>query len=367
MAEAFKNLFNRQFFEDFTGIVERFVPEFDKDQFIADIFDEAWEARELKARARHTTRTLGTHLGDDYKKNVNVILEIIDYLQKSKSHKPGIESMFFPDFIEVYGLQDYDLSMKAMEKITQFFSCEFAVRPFIEKYPKKSLVQMQKWADHPHENVRRFASEGCRPRLPWGMALKALKKDPGPIIPILEKLKNDDSEFVRKSVANNLNDISKDNPVLVLDLIRKWKGKTKNTDWILKHGSRTLLKEANPEALELFGYASAAKLKLSDIKILNPEIKLGDYLEFAFRIENRSTEELLVRIEYGVYYQKANGSLSKKVFKISESKFEQGAIKNVNRKQHFKQITTRKYHKGLHRLSIIINGRESDQKDFKLI
>ncbi len=141
--------------------------------------------------------------------------------------------MVFTEYVENFGLEHYDISMSAMEFITQFISCEYAIRPFIIRYPGKAMKQMLQWSKHESLHVRRFSSEGCRPRLPWAMALPALKKDPTLILPILENLKDDSSEFVRKSVANNLNDIAKDNPDTVLGIVKRWQGNS--TPYRLDH------------------------------------------------------------------------------------------------------------------------------------
>lgn len=163
--------------------------------------------------------------------------------------------MFFPDYIERFGMEDYAVAVGTMERLTAFTSCEFAVRPFIKKHEGQMLEQMLGWSEHSSHHVRRLASEGSRPRLPWAMALPKLKKDPSPILPILENLKVDSSEYVRRSVANNLNDISKDNPDVALSVFRDWIGHSPETNRIVKHGCRTLLKQGVPEAMELFGFS----------------------------------------------------------------------------------------------------------------
>ncbi len=366
MAEAFKNIYNKRFFEGFIKALLFVIPNFDKKQFLNNIYDDEWENRELKQRMRHISTTLKGFLSADYKTSINTIYELTNYLQ-DKQFGLSLEYMFLPDFVEQYGLDDYTTSVKALEKITQFTSCEFAVRPFIIKYPDQMMKQMLVWSKHEHHGVRRFSSEGCRPRLPWAMALRKLKENPKPIIPILENLKNDKSEFVRKSVANNLNDISKDNPEVVIKLAKKWQGKSQNTDWIIKHGCRTFLKQGNSEVMELFGFGSVKNIKIENFKITTPKVRIGQNLEFDFRLLNNNNQNTKIRLEYGLYYQKANGTLSKKVFKISEKEYIGNSITQIDRKQSFRVITTRKFHLGSHQLSIIINGKEFEKLDFELI
>ena len=367
MAELFKNLYNDRFFNKFLTTVCRVVPNFNRDGFITEIYDEGWEARELKQRMRHISVVLERYLEGNYAEKLHTVLQTIEAIKVEGNREESVEYMFFPDFVEVFGLDDYDTSIKAMEQITQFTSCEFAIRPFIIRYEKQAVVQLKKWCKHKSEHVRRLASEGCRPRLPWAMALPAFKKDPAPILPILEKLKNDPSEYVRRSVANNLNDIAKDNPELLVSIAQKWKGKSKETDALVKHACRTLLKQGIPEVMELFGFGSVENLKIEEFKVNTPQIAIGDAVEFSFQLKNTAHQPALVRLEYGIYYQKANGSLSRKVFKISEKEYSANSVTEVIRKQSFRLITTRVFHPGLHQVSIILNGQEFEKRDFELV
>ena len=266
MAEPFKNMYNKQFFDLFTKDLRLVIDDFDAHGFVSQIMDDEWEGRELKQRWIHITSILKKFLPADYKEAIAKILELLDHVKSTRPDFSVIDDTKFGlmleygvimnNYVEQYGLDDYETSVKAIEKITQFTSCEFVTHPFIIKYPDEMMKQMLVWSKHEHWGVRRLASEGCRPRLPWAMALPNLKKDPTPIIPILENLKNDPARFVRLSVANNLNDIAKDNPEIVIDLAKKWKGESKEVDWIIKHGCRTLLKQGIPEVMELFGFDS---------------------------------------------------------------------------------------------------------------
>ncbi len=367
MAELLKYIYNTKFFDRFTTSVKEVVPHFNEAAFLKDIYDNEWENRELKQRMRHITMVLKNHLSDRFNVNVETILKLIPVLEKNGVKPDNLEYIFLPDFVELFGLNHYEVSIKAFETITQFVSCEFAVRPFIIKYQENIMKQMLLWSKHKHPSVRRLATEGCRPRLPWAMAIPSLKYNPAPIMPILKNLKNDSSEYVRRSVANNLNDISKDHPETVITLVKKWQGKTKETDWLIKHACRTLLKQGNAEVMTLFGFGNIDNIKITDFKILTQKIKIGDAVEFTFKLANTSQNTSKIRLEYGLYYQKANGSLSRKVFKISERDFPENSTTVINRKQSFKVITTRKFHIGRHQVSIIINGNELDILDFELI
>jgi len=366
MPEPFKNLFNKEYFENFTEIAGNYIPSFDKKKFIDQIFDDNWDERALKERARHTSTVLHTHLSGNYKEDVELIFRIIDHISESPSLKPGIEAMFFADYLECFGLDHYDISIHAMERMTCFFSCEFAIRPYIIRYPQRTLSRMLQWSQNPHEQIRRLSSEGCRPRLPWGIAIPFLKKDPSPIIPILENLKNDESETVQRSVANNLNDISKDHPERVLALVREWKGKSKITDWIVKHGSRTLLKQGHPEAMALFGFLRADHIQISDFQIARKEIRIGEELEFTAVITNHEIKECNIRLEYAIGFLLSNNRYGQKVFKISESIYKAGMERKIVRKHSFRPISTRRYYAGIHQIRLIVNGVEKPPLEFIL-
>ncbi|MEP1095679.1 MAG: DNA alkylation repair protein [Cyclobacteriaceae bacterium] len=366
MAEPLKNMYNENFFEGFISAIKRVYPDFNKVAFLNDIYAEDWEGKELKDRMYRISSVLYKHLNSDFSNAVKVIRQLVEFL-KSGQDQMSFEYMFLPDLIEKNGLDEYETSVSALEDITQFTSCEFAVRPFIIKYPQQMMEQMYTWSTHQNQNVRRLASEGCRPRLPWAMALPALKENPKPILPILKNLKNDPSEFVRRSVANNLNDISKDNSSLVVDIAKTWFGKTKETDALVKHACRTLLKQGNQEMMELFGSGSSDEFKIKKFKVTTPKVKIGESLAFAFQLINSRKTSAKIRLEYGLYFQKANGALSKKVFKISEKVYPENSTTVVNRKQTFRVITTRKYHPGLHQVSIIVNGKEHGKISFELV
>jgi 3-methyladenine DNA glycosylase AlkC len=368
-------MWNERFFDGFMKALKCIIDDFDERAFLSQIMDDEWDNKELSQRWMHISTILKNFFFFFYKNAVAKIVELFNHVKKTQywisvektQFGLSLEYGILSGFVGEYGLDDYETSVKAIEEITQFTSCEGAVRPFIVKYPNEMMKQMLAWSKHEHWAVRRLSSEGCRPRLPWHMALPKLKENPAPIIPILENLKNDTSEIVRKSVANNLNDIAKDNPETVIDLAKKWQGVSKNTDWIIKHGCRTLLKQGNTEALEIFGLNVIKNVSIKDFQISTPKVKIGESLEFSFKLLNNNKEKTKIRLEYGLYYQKANGTLSKKVCKISEKEYAENSITQITRQQSFRVITTRVFHPGLHQVSIIINGNEFEKYDFELI
>jgi 3-methyladenine DNA glycosylase AlkC len=364
--EPLKNSLNKKFFQTFFNSWKSLDPNFDKSKMEESIFDINWDNIELKARSRHLALMIHNQLPKNFKDSSEFLISIIERLKTKEQIIFSYEYFFIADFVEVFGIDSVDDSIAAMEQITKYITCEFAVRPFIINDKKKLMDQMLVWSAHKHENVRRFSSEGCRPKLPWGMALNELIKDPSPILPILENLKADESLFVRKSVANNLNDISKDHPDLVLSILKRWKNHSEHTNWIIKHACRTLLKAGNPKAMQLFGYANNSELSIGNIQLHTPTVKMGNQLQFRFILKNNSRKSELIRIEYGLYFLKANGKQNRKVFKISEREFNSGEEILISKNHTIKEITTRKYYLGEQKLSLIVNGIEIEQTKFTL-
>ncbi|WP_316842928.1 DNA alkylation repair protein [Pedobacter gandavensis] len=365
MSTLLKNIYSPAFYQQLSEVLIKTLPSFDQQQFLFKIFDEEFEKKELKARMRHTANVLHQFLPVAYEERVELLVNIVQALRRTGKGEDSLAFMFLPDYIETYGLDDFENSMRAIEFLTQFVSCEFAVRPFMLKYSEEMLAQMIAWSLHENHKVRRLATEGSRPRLPWAMALPELKKDPRAVLPLLENLKNDPSEWVRRSVANHLNDIAKDHPDLVIDIAKRWKGKHKETDAIIKHGCRTLLKQGHVEILKHYGLDSE-NVKISNFQIATPVTPIGGDLYFSFDLFNELQEAQMIRLEYGLYYKRQNGTWSKKVFKISEKSYAGAEKLNISRKQSFKLITTRKFYPGIQRLSIIANGVEKLIKEFEL-
>jgi len=359
MAEKLKDMFfTSSSIKAMADVLKRYYPDFDKKRFVSLVFDDGFESKELKARMRHTTQCLRQVLPKSYKKALSV-------LRKAAPHVKGFEAMCLPDYVELYGLDDWDLSLDALALFTKYASSEFAVRPFIIRDPKRAMAFMGKLAKDKDANVRRFASEGCRPRLPWAMAIPAFKKDPSLILPILEKLRDDDSEFVRRSVANNLNDISKDHPKLVLDTCERWFGKSTNTDWIIKHACRTMLKAGDSRAMLLFGFGDPKHIAVKKFTLDKKKLAIGGNTQFAFTLQVAAKGACKVRLEYAVHFARAGGGVSKKVFKITENSFAPGEHA-VIKKHSFVDMSTRRHHPGEHRITIIVNGAEKAQESLTL-
>ena len=356
MAEQLKNLYSKEFIKKLANRLFLAFTNFEKEDFINSIFDTSWQNLELKQRMRHIAITLNKYLPLSYKKQLEILKEV-------KKDFTGLEAMIFQDFVEVFGLDDFDESMKALEVFTQEASSEFAIRQFILKYEEQTMNQMKIWAKSKNEHLRRLSSEGCRPRLPWAISLPTFKQNPTKPLEIIELLKNDKSLYVRKSVANNLNDISKDNPQLVIKFVKENLGSTKELDWICKHASRTLLKKGDKQILELFNFDKSHHINLIDF-CYDKSVNIDENLSFSFEIN--SDENIgNIRVEYVIYYLKSNNIHNKKVFMISQNEIKSSS-KKFTKKQSFKNMTTRKHYLGKHFIAILINGEEILKKEFYL-
>jgi len=359
MSELLKDMLNHESLREFALCIQSVHNSFQVDAFLKSTMDETWNGLELKARGRQITLNLGKYLPADYSVAIRIIDKVIE------SCDPFLR-LVLPDFVEVYGQDEvnWDLSINALERYTQYSSSEFAVRPFIMKQEERMMAQMYAWSKHENEHVRRLASEGCRPALPWGQALVSFKKDPAPVLTILEQLKTDPSPYVRKSVANNLNDISKTHPDLVAKLAKDWYGKNEHTDWIVKHGCRTLLKKGNRDVLAIFGFHDAASADISGLTLETASVPIGDDLTFSFTISTK--EATKVRLEYGIDYVKSNGKRNRKIFQISEISLKANQRKAYTKKHSFEDVSTRKHYPGTHSVTLIVNGAERGTLDFDL-
>jgi 3-methyladenine DNA glycosylase AlkC len=359
MPEKLRNIFfQKKFVVELGVVVKKSYPTFDEERFKKLVLDKSWKDKELKERMHHVTECLHQTLPEEYPKALKILL-------KAAPSFKGFDSLVFPDYVEYYGQEHWDLSMPALKEFTKLCTSEFAVRPFLDQDPVKGMEYMYKWADDKHEAVRRLSTEGCRPRLPWAMALQKFKKDPSPIIPILEKLLDDKSETVRRSVANNINDISKDNPQIALHFCEKWHGRSDNVNRVIKHACRDMLKSGNKRAMILFGFEDPSHIQMSDLKLEKKRLKIGDDLLFSFNLIVPGKSKSKIRLEYIIHYVKSAGKLSGKVFQITENEFNPGTH-NISRKRSFADVSTRKHFPGTHHITIIANGVEKASEKFDI-
>ena len=361
--EPIKNILNADSLREGALRIKSVYQPFPVDEFVKGAIDEAWDDLELKARGRQVTINLKKYLPENYGQCIAIFDKVVD------AYTSGlfVLGMSFNDFVEVYGQDDenWDLSISALAKYTMLWSAEFAVRPFIISNEERMMAQMLAWSKDEDEHIRRLASEGCRPALPWAMALPKFKKDPTPVLPILKQLKADPSQYVRKSVANNLNDISKTCPDIVVKIATDWYGENEHTNWIIKHGCRTLLKKGNRDILTLFGLDDIKNIEVDAFNLETTSVSIGGDLSFSFDIWAK--EQTKARLEYGIDYVKANGKKSRKMFKLSEVSLKSNEKKSYTRKHSFADLSTRKHYPGIHSVTLIVNGAEQGILDFELV
>lgn len=362
--EAFKDqFFNQSYIITLAEDIKASYPEFDSLSFIDKILDSDWNTRELKDRMHWISYSLHSFLPSRFEEALNILSQVATY--RLSQNRWGGGDLVFPDFVEQYGIQHYSLSMDALELFTQLSTAEFAVRPFIANYPEKMMHQMLIWASHPNEHVRRLASEGCRPKLPWGMVLRNLVNNPSPIIPVLEKLFNDSSEYVRKSVSNNLNDISKDHPELVIAFCKKMRNSKPKTERLIKHGLRTLLKNGNHEALNLFEFDTNLKLKDTNFTLGNKSLLIGEKLQMKLEFSISNAQK--IRVEYRIFFARPSGKSTSKLFQWTEKNLT-NIEKIVLIKNHsFADVSIRKHYEGEHRIQVFVNGKLFEEKSVFLL
>ena len=271
-------------------------------------------------------------------------------------------------YVERRGAEDPDAALDALARLTRHASAEFAIRPLLEQHPARTFDRLRHWAASPDAHLRRLVSEGTRPRLPWGRHLAALRHDPSPVLPLLDRLRDDPEEAVRRSVANHLNDIAKDHPGLALAVARRWlaEGDT-HVAGVVRHGLRTLVKAGDPAALALLGADPAAEVEVHDLRLAEARVPLGGTLRFSFLLRNASGRPVRAVIDYVVHLRRANGARSPKVFKLSTRTLPPAAGLTVRRAHSLRPVTVRRYYPGEHLLEIQVNGRIAARAPFELL
>jgi len=361
---ALKNLINENVIKKIAKDILKHYPSFDVKKFNA--LSAQINTLELKARVRLLAAELKELLPPDYSKALKILVKVMN-----EDHLSGFELWPFSEFIGQFGLDHFDESMEAMYVLTQRFTSEFAIRSFFIRDHKKVLDVFEKWARDKNVHVRRLVSEGSRPLLPWGERLILFVKDPMHTVPLLEILKNDDEIYVRKSVANHLNDISKHHPLLVIKLLRRWEMDCEGIHqdkitWIKRHALRTLIKKGHPEAMTFMGVDIKPKIKLQRFSLKQKKLTMGDKFSFNLVIESTSPRKQKLLIDYVIHFMKSNKTHGHKVFKLTAIEIEGKENIKIEKIHHLKKITTMKFYSGIQYLSIQINGEILKKVSFKL-
>ena len=274
---------------------------------------------ELKQRMQRTADVCWQFFPDNYNDSLKRLYAYAERINENK-----FCYMFMPDFIARYGAHDFKRSMQALKDFTEYSSSELAIRVFLENDLDRTLAIVKKWTGNKNVHIRRLASEGTRPRLPWAIRINALLGKPELCIPILQDLKSDNEKYVQKSVANHLNDISKDHPQKMLNLVKSWNTNEQSINWIIQHASRTLIKQGNRQALALFGADQKPNIAIKKFKLNSRKLLLGDNLVIELEINSQEKQPQQLIVDYKIHYVKASGRTSQKVFKLKKTTLNPG-------------------------------------------
>lgn len=342
-------------------------PSFDAKAFVADAL-RGYDTLNLMQRGRHIAHALHAHLPADYDAAIGKLLASLDHAPQDTDDTLGA-FLFLPytEFVSLFGLDHFATSMRALHALTQRFTGEFSVRPFIERFPELALAQLEAWASDPNEHVRRLVSEGTRPRLPWAPRLRVFERDPAPVLALLERLRDDPSLYVRRSVANHLNDIGKDHPDVLTDVARRWMVDAgEERSWIVRHALRSAVKRAEAGALEILGFADEARVAVEGARVAPKRVAIGEKVDIGFTLRNIGNTSQRVLVDYVVFYVKANGEARAKVFKLRQVTLAAGETVALSKRLSLEQRSTRAHYPGRHRVELLINGRTHPLGDFQL-
>ncbi|RRS02549.1 DNA alkylation repair protein [Aquabacterium soli] len=378
MAEAFKNLINAEVVRQAGQHLRRVWPAFDQRRFERLALD-GLDDLEFKARAQHLGLALLATMPDDFHHAADVleasfkpVIHVEDpdkELGLLRTDDTGLAGwVLWPvgEFIAQRGLEHPERALQALHALTQRFTAEFAIRPIIVAHPELSLRTLAGWTTDPSAHVRRLVSEGSRPRLPWGLRLKALVLDPTPTLPLLEALQDDASEYVRRSVANHLNDIAKDHPERLADWLECHLPDAPLTrQRLLRHASRTLIKQGHGRTLSLWGLGAALDGSVR-WQVSPKRVAIGESVALSLTLASTSASPQILEIDYTVHHARAQGGASAKTFKGWRVSLAPGETLQLAKSHSMRPVTTRRYHPGEHQIDLRINGQTVAQAGFKL-
>ncbi|MCP3136746.1 DNA alkylation repair protein [Pyxidicoccus xibeiensis] len=358
MAEPLKTFFNTRLVERLATALHGAYPAFPRDVFLREA-SHGLEGHELIGRAQHIRDAMQRALPADYPRAVDILLRSLGP-KLEQTEGSGMEVFFYlphTQYVAAHGLEHFEESMHALHALTQRFTAEFAIRGFLERHPEKTLARLREWARDSSAHVRRLVSEGTRPRLPWASRLRAFQQDPTPVLALLELLKDDPELYVRRSVANNLNDIGKDHPELLVKVAKAWmQDATPQREWLVRHALRSSIKRGEPAALEVLGAGRPSGIEVRATS-LPRKATLGGTVEVRFEVANRSKRSQALVVDLAVYFQKASGEARPKVFKVRALTLEAGQTEEVGKRVSFAQLTTRRHYPGPHRFEALVNGQ----------
>lgn len=320
----------------------------------------------LKGRVRHVIAALRRFLPPDVPEALQVLRRTAAGWERPSGPLGGFVAWPLVDFVGEHGRECFDPSMEALRELTRLFSAEFAIRPFIAADPERALRTLRRWVHDDDEHVRRLVSEGTRPRLPWGERLRCFDDDPRPTLSLLEQLRDDPSEYVRRSVANHLNDIAKLDPERVVATCRAWqRGASAERRAVVRHALRTLVKAGHPGALRALGYDPEATVEVSGLRVTPKRLQFPGDLTLSFTLRSTAAHPLPVVVDYTLHRTTARGS-SGKVWKLATRTLAPGEAVVMERVHRLRPISTRTYHSGPHAIEVLVNGRACARAGFSL-
>jgi 3-methyladenine DNA glycosylase AlkC len=358
MAEPLKHFFDARRVEGLAAMLRAVHPAFPGARFVAEA-SEGLEALELMPRARHIAQALARALPGSFPQAAELLVASLgEPLARSEGN--GMEPfLFLPHtlYVAEHGLAHFEEAMAAQHALTQRFTCEFSLRPFLVRHPERTLERLAAWTRDPSEHVRRLVSEGTRPRLPWASRLPAFQQDPTPVLALLERLKDDPSAYVRRSVANNLNDIGKDHPARLLETCARWsEGASEERRALIRHALRSAVKKGDAQALAVLGFEGGAALQVEGS--LSPRrVQLGGTTRIGLTVRNPGRRAQAVVVDVAVHFVKSNGRSRARVFKGRALQLGAGEAAEVGCTVSFADLTTRRHYPGVHRVEALLNGR----------
>lgn len=373
-ASQLKHRVSRASIERLSSHLEAFDADFPRAQFIRRA-SKGLAALELKARIKHVAVALAESLPGNFDEAAVIIdganalcLAATGAHERDIHHAPADSAfVLWPlcTYVELHGLRHPDAALNTMRSLTQLATCEFAIRPYIEQDQARVLALLRRWAKDRNHHVRRLVSEGTRPRLPWGGRLRGLQADPTPLLPLLDQLFDDDELYVRRSVANHLNDISKDHPDLAVETASRWRqaNPSDEVDWVVRHALRGLVKAGHAGALGLQGIGRP-RITVSAFTVSPARLQFGGAIELNLELRAKASHSLL--IDYAVHHMKANGTLTPKIFKWTRKELGKGEVLSLQKSHSIRAISTRRYHAGLHRVELLVNGKSFGVEEFEL-
>ena len=327
------------------------------------------ENLELKQRVDHLIGVIARYLPSQFEESSVILGRLCEVWDDGDPEDVLRPFAAWPiiDYVSKYGINFPDISLPLLRYLTPLFSAEFAIRPFLIHHQERTYFEMMMWCLDPNEHVRRLASEGIRPRLPWGMQLKQYIKDPLPIIPLLDSLVDDPSDYVRRSVANNLNDISKDHPDLVIETCQRWLSeKIAARKWVISRATRTLVKQGHPKVFSLLGHTRSPKVDVTSFSLTPEQINFDTPLHISLDLRSTTESPQSLVIDYAIHFVKATGKTKAKVFKWKNLKLKPHKQVILEKEHTITPITTRKYYAGIHRVDLLINGKVKASSSFDL-